>query len=65
MNLDEKVRFVTILDKSEMIIFGGQREGIINNLKLFKQKKFLNQIKNGKNAKLIAFLKPMIENDIC
>ena len=39
MNLDEKVRFVTILDKSEMIIFGGQREGIINNLKLFKQKK--------------------------
>ena len=39
MNLDEKVRFVTILDKSGMIVFGGQREGIKNHLSETEQKK--------------------------
>ena len=32
MNLDSRVRFVTILDKAGTILFGGQREGIQNYL---------------------------------
>lgn len=32
MNLDHTVRFVTIIDKSVTIIYGGQREWIENYL---------------------------------
>ena len=32
MNLDDKIRFITIIDKSGVIIFGGQREGVENYL---------------------------------
>ena len=39
MNLDDKIRFVTIVDKSGMIIFGGQREGVKNYLSEEAQKK--------------------------
>ena len=39
MNLDPKVRFVTILDKAGTILFGGQREGIQNYLSEEDQKK--------------------------
>ncbi|MDH3564012.1 MAG: hypothetical protein OEM53_00225 [Nitrosopumilus sp.] len=39
MNLDEKTRFVTILDKSGTVVFGGQREGIKNHLSETEQKK--------------------------
>ena len=39
MNTDEKVRFVTILDKSGLALFGGQREGIKNHLSVDEQKK--------------------------
>ena len=38
MNLDPKVRFVTILDKMGTILFGGQREGIQNYLSEDDQK---------------------------
>lgn len=37
--MDEKVRFVTILDKSGMILFGEQIEGIENHLNEIEQKK--------------------------
>ena len=39
MNLDAKVRFVTILDQSGEVLFGGQREGIENYLSEEDQKK--------------------------
>ena len=39
INLDRKVRFVTILDKSGMVVFGGQKEGIKNYLNELQQKK--------------------------
>jgi len=39
MNLDNKIRFVTIVDKSDVIIFGGQREGVKNYLSEGAQKK--------------------------
>lgn len=32
MNLDNKIRFVTVLDCNGEILFGGQREGIENYL---------------------------------
>ena len=44
MNLDNKVRFVTIVDKSGNIIFGGQREEIENYLSEDEQKKSLKHI---------------------
>ena len=42
ISLDDKVRFVTILDKSGMILFGGQREGIENHLNETEQKKSIS-----------------------
>ncbi len=44
MNLDDRVRFVTIIDKSGTIIFGGQREGVKNYLSEREQKKSLKHI---------------------
>jgi len=44
MNLNEKVRFVTIVDKSGIIIFGGQREGVKNYLSEKDQEKSLKHI---------------------
>ena|GEM_PF-5987707 len=38
MNLDHRVRFVTIIDKSFTIIYGGQRKGIENYLSKEEQK---------------------------
>ena len=47
MNLDDKVRFVTIVDKSGVMIFGGQREGVENYLSEEDQKKSLKHILNS------------------
>ena len=47
MNLDDRVRFVTIVDKSGVIIFGGQREGVKNYLSDEEQKKSLKHILNS------------------
>jgi hypothetical protein len=44
MNLDPKVRFVTILDKAGTILFGGQREGIQNYLSEEDQKKSIKHV---------------------
>lgn len=44
MNLDPKVRFVTILDKAGTILFGGQREGIQNYLSEDDQKKSIKHV---------------------
>jgi len=44
MNLDDKVRFVTIIDKSGTVIYGGQREGIENYLSKEEQKKSLKHV---------------------
>lgn len=44
MNLDDKVRFVTILDKDGVILFGGQREGIQNYLSEDDQKKSIKHV---------------------
>ena len=44
MNLDNKVRFVTVLDSNGEILFGGQREGIENYLSDEDQKKSIKHI---------------------
>lgn len=44
MNLDDGVRFVTILDKSGEVLFGGQREGIQNYLSEEDQKKSIKHV---------------------
>ena len=44
MNLDDKVRFVTILDNQGEILFGGQREGIQNYLSEEDQKKSVKHV---------------------
>ena len=44
MNLDNKVRFVTIIDKLGLNQFGGQREGIKNYLSEDDQKKSIKHI---------------------
>lgn len=44
MNLDDKVRFVTILDKSGEVLFGGQREGVQNYLSEEDQKKSIKHV---------------------
>ena len=44
MNLDDKVRFVTVLDKDGTILFGGQREGIRNYLSDEDQKKSIKHV---------------------
>lgn len=44
MNLDDGVRFVTILDKSGEVLFGGQREGIQNYLSEDDQKKSIKHV---------------------
>ena len=44
MNLDTKVRFVTIIDKAGTILFGGQREGIQNYLSDEDQKKSIKHV---------------------
>ena len=44
MNLDSKVRFVTILDKAGTILFGGQREGIENYLSEEDQMKSIKHV---------------------
>lgn len=44
MNLDDKVRFVTILDKDGVVLFGGQREGIQNYLSEDDQKKSIKHV---------------------
>lgn len=40
-NLDSKIRFVTIIDYSGRLLFGGQREGVTNYLKPDLQKESL------------------------
>ena len=64
MNLDDSVRFVTIVNKSGIIEFGGQREGIKNYLSeedqtksikhildaWFTRNQFFESIGNGKYA---------------
>ena len=47
MNLDERVRFVTIVDKSGTTLYGGQREGIENYLSEEDQKKSLEHVLNA------------------
>jgi len=44
MNLDDRVRFVTIIDKPGAVIYGGQREGIENYLSKEEQKKSLKHV---------------------
>ncbi len=44
MNLDDKVRFVTILDNQGEVLFGGQREGIQNYLSEEDQKKSIKHV---------------------
>ena len=44
MNLDDKVRFVSVLDKDGTILFGGQREGIQNYLSDDDQKKSIKHV---------------------
>ena len=44
MNLDDKVRFVTILDENGDVLFGGQREGIENYLSEEDQKKSIRHV---------------------
>jgi hypothetical protein len=44
MNLDDRVRFVTIIDKSGAVIYGGQRERIENYLSKEEQKKSLKHV---------------------
>ncbi|MEJ2261217.1 MAG: hypothetical protein P8X83_06145 [Nitrosopumilaceae archaeon] len=44
MNLDSKVRFVSILDSAGTILFGGQREGIKNYLSEEDQKKSIKHV---------------------
>jgi len=44
MNLDDKVRFVTILDNQGDVLFGGQREGIQNYLSEEDQKKSVTHV---------------------
>ena len=44
MNLDSKVRFVTIIDKAGTVLFGGQREGIQNYLSEEDQKKSIKHV---------------------
>lgn len=44
MNLNNSIRFVTIIDKSGTIIFGGQKEGIKNYLSEEDQKKSLKHV---------------------
>lgn len=44
MNLDDKVRFVTVLDSNGEILFGGQREGIQNYLSDEDQKKSIKHV---------------------
>ena len=47
MNMDDKVRFVTIVNKSGVMLFGGQREGIENYFSEEEQKKSLKHILNS------------------
>ena len=47
MNLDDKIRFVTIVDKSGVIILGGQQEGVENYLSEEAQKKLIKHILNS------------------
>ena len=47
MNLDDRVRFVTIVDKSGTTLYGGQREGIENYLSDEDQKKSLEHVLNA------------------
>lgn len=47
MNLDSKVRFVTILGKTGTILFGGQREGIQNYLSEEDQAKSIKHVTNA------------------
>ncbi len=47
MNFDDKVRFVTIVDKAGEIAFGGQREGVSNYLSEEEQQKSLKQIRDA------------------
>lgn len=47
MNFDDKVRFVTIVDRTGEISFGGQREGVKNFLSEDEQKKSLKQVRDA------------------
>ena len=44
MNLDSRIRFVSILDKAGTILFGGQREGIKNYLSEEDQRKSIKHV---------------------
>ncbi len=44
INLDPKIRFVTIIDKAGTVLFGGQREGIQNYLSEEDQKKSITHV---------------------
>lgn len=47
MNLDKRVRFVIILEKTGAILYGGQKEGIKNYLSEKDQKKSLEHVLNA------------------
>ena len=47
MNLNPKVRFITILEKTGTILFGGQREGIQNFLSEDDQRKSIKHVFNA------------------
>ncbi|MFQ5782683.1 MAG: DUF6659 family protein [Nitrosopumilus sp.] len=47
MNFDDRVRFVTVVDKSGNVEFGGQREDIENYLSKEDQQKSLKQVRDA------------------
>ena len=47
MNIDDRVRFVTIVDKSGNVEFGGQREEVENYLSEEDQQKSLKQVRDA------------------
>ena len=44
MNLDSRIRFVSIIDKAGTILFGGQREGVTNFLSEEDQRKSIKHV---------------------
>ncbi len=46
LNLNSKVRFVTIIDSKGKLVFGGQKDGIVNYLIPEDQKKSLQSASN-------------------
>jgi len=47
MNFDDRVRFVTVVDKSGNVEFGGQRKDVENYLSKEDQQKSLKQVRDA------------------